>query len=427
MKIVEIAKGSEERALGYINNRTESDLSQVDTGVREILKKVAEKGDEALLYYNRLFDGADQAVLKVDEAAMAEALAVVEKDFMEALTASAENIRAFHEKQLEKTWTWEKKPGITLGQLVNPLDSVGVYVPGGKAAYPSTVLMNIIPAKIAGVKRVVMVTPPGKNGKINPYILAAARIAGADEIYAVGGAQAIAALAYGTESIQAVNKITGPGNIYVARAKKMVFGLVDIDMIAGPSEICILGDETVNPVFVAADMLSQAEHDEMAASIFITTSKAMASQVEAEVQRQLSLLDREEIAAKSIAENGLILIGEDVTSVVEMANLIAPEHLEILLQDPAGYLPLIHNAGAVFLGEYAPEPLGDYFAGPNHTLPTGGTAKFASPLGVYDFVKRSSIIYYTREALAAEKEGILKIAEKEGLTAHGNAVALRFL
>ncbi len=426
MKIVAIAKGLEGQALQYINNRTESDLSQVDAAVKEILQKVAAEGDSALCYYSQRFDGAANPMLKVEEKALTEALALVEPDFREAMEASAENIRAFHEKQLEKTWTWQKKPGIILGQLVNPLDSVGVYVPGGKAAYPSTVLMNIIPAKIAGVKRIVMVTPPGKDGRINPYILAAAKIAGADEVYAVGGAQAIAALAYGTESIRPVNKITGPGNIYVARAKKMVFGLVDIDMIAGPSEICILGDEKVNPVFVAADMLSQAEHDEMAAAIFITTSKIMAAQVEAEVNRQLDLLGRKEIAAQSIANNGLILVGEDTGSIVEMANDIAPEHLEILLEDAPSYLPLIRNAGAVFLGDYSPEPLGDYFAGPNHTLPTGGTAKFASPLGVYDFVKRSSIISYSKEALAAEKDGILKIAEKEGLTAHGNAVDMRF-
>lgn len=426
MQIVQVEKGAEEKVLSLLNNRTEEDFSQIDAAVADILVKVAKEGDAALAYYSQLFDGAAGGELLVDQEQIEAACQQVEPEFLQALEEAAENIRAFHQKELEKSWTWEKRPGVMLGQLVNPVESAGVYVPGGKAAYPSTVLMNVIPAKIAGVPRIVMVTPPGKDGTINPYILAAAKVAGADEVYAVGGAQAIAALAYGTETIRPVNKITGPGNIYVARAKKAVFGLVDIDMIAGPSEICILGDTSADPIFVAADMLSQAEHDEMAAAIFVTTCQEKATQVAKEVEKQLAQLERQNIAAASLTNNGLIAIASDTESQIRLANLIAPEHLELLLENPLQHLGKIRNAGAVFVGPYSPEPLGDYYAGPNHTLPTGGTAKFASPLGVYDFLKKSSIIYYSKEALSDEKDGIIKIAQKERLTAHGNAIAVRF-
>ncbi len=426
MQTIKIKKGQEAEVISYIKNRTESDLTKIDEQVREILKTVAQEGDKALLAYNKKFDGADQDNLRITEDEIQKAYDSVEDDYKTALIQAAKQIREFHEKQLEKTWTWQKTPDILLGQLVNPVDSAGVYIPGGKAAYPSSVLMNIIPAKIAGVKRIVMVTPPLKDGSVNPYILAAAKIAGADEAFAVGGAQSIAALAYGTESISPVSKIAGPGNIYVARAKKMVYGVVDIDMIAGPSEICILGDETADPAFVAADMLSQAEHDEMAATFFVTTSADVAVKVEKEVYAQLAKLERKEIAGASIRDNAMIVLVEDLDSLFEVSNEIAPEHLEVLLPNPQNYLAKIRHAGAIFLGAYSPEPLGDYMAGPNHTLPTGGTAKFASPLGVYDYQKKSSIIYYQKEALSKEKDAIITIAQKEGLTAHANAVAIRF-
>ncbi len=398
----------------------------VDAAVDAILSAVRTGGDAALRRYEKQFDGAELDGLFVTDAELDAAMSAVDPELLDTLRQAAENIRAFHSRQTHNDFVLSDKPGVVMGQRYTPIESVGVCVPGTPVAFPSTVLMDVIPAKIAGVQEIIMATPPAPDGAIAPAALAAAKIAGVTKILKCGGAQAVAAMAYGTQSVPKVDKIVGPGGVYVAAAKRKVFGLVSIDMIAGPSEICILGDEKVNPVFVAADMLSQAEHDEMAAAIFITTSKTMAVQVEAEVNRQLSLLDRKEIAAQSIANNGLILVGEDTGSIVAMANDIAPEHLEILLENAASYLPLIRNAGAVFLGDYSPEPLGDYFAGPNHTLPTGGTAKFASPLGVYDFVKRSSIISYSKEALAAEKDGILKIAEKEGLTAHGNAVALRF-
>lgn len=426
MRIARIRKNNENDVLNYFKNRTEENFDYIDATVNSIIQKVRTDGDDALYYYNKTIDQADIAELKVSEKEMEEAYNSADIDFKEAFMQAADNIRAFHEKQIEKTWKWEKNSGVVLGQLVNPIESVGVYVPGGKAAYPSTVMMNIIPAKIAGVKRIAMVTPPGRDGKINPYILTAAKIVGADEIYKVGGAQAAAALAYGTESIKAVKKIVGPGNIYVARAKKLLFGVVDIDMIAGPSEICIIADDTANPSFAAADLLSQAEHDEMAAAILITTSEEVARKTEGELKSQLKELPRKGIAGKSIENNGLIIIAEDLDSAFELSNIIAPEHLELLLDNPFGHLEKIKNAGAVFLGSYAPEPLGDYYAGPNHTLPTCGAAMYASPLGVYDFVKKSSIIYYPKEELCNVKEKIALLAEKEGLAAHANAVRIRF-
>lgn len=426
MKVIRIKKGSEESILNELTNRTEEDLSEIDVTVKKIINTVRTEGDKGLLQLTADIEKVQLKSLKVSEDEIEEAFGKIDNKFMDILNKASENIRSFHEKQSEKSWQYEKSNGVILGQLINPLESVCVYVPGGKAAYPSSVLMNVIPAKIAGVERIAMTTPPGKDGKINPYILAAAKVAGVDEIYKLGGAQAVAALAYGTETIKPVKKIVGPGNIYVARAKKYVFGLVDIDMIAGPSEICIIADESADASYVAADFLSQAEHDEMAASILVTTSEAFAQQSIQEVESQLAKLSRVDIAQKAIENNGMVILTEDMDSAFKVSNIIAPEHLELMLEKPMEYVNKVKNAGAVFLGKYAPEPLGDYMAGPNHTLPTGGTAAFASPLGVYDFIKRSSLIYYTEDALRAEKDYIIEFAEKEGLTAHGNSIKVRF-
>ncbi len=426
MKTVKIGKGNEGFILSQLNNRKEEDLTVIDNRVKVIIEEVRGKGDEALFQLTERFDKAKISHLKVSGEEIEAAFSQVEPSFIEIINKASENIRSFHEKQYEESWHYNKDDNVMLGQLINPLESVGVYVPGGKAVYPSTVLMNIIPAKIAKVNRIVMTTPPAQDGSINPYILVAAKIAGADEIYKIGGAQAAAALAYGTESIKPVNKIVGPGNIYVARAKKFLYGMVDIDMIAGPSEVCIVADEQADAAYAAADLLSQAEHDEMAASILITPSEAFADAVKIEVQKQLAELSRVDIATESIKNNGLICLVDDIESAFSVSNYIAPEHLEIMLDEAMEYIPFIKNAGAVFLGKYSPEPLGDYFAGPNHTLPTGGTAAFASPLGVYDFVKRSSLIYYSKEALEKEKDYIIDFAEKEGLTAHGNSIRVRF-
>jgi len=430
MRILEIKKGEESSIISCFTNRTEGDLNKIDSDVNQIINKVRLEGDQGLFHYSMLFDGVNaetlNSELRVSNHEIETAYLAIEEDVRDALIKASNKIYDFHLKQLEKTWTCKEENGVILGQLISPIENVGIYVPGGKAAYPSTVLMNVIPAKIANVKRIVLVTPPQKDGSINPYVLAAAKIAGVDEIYKIGGAQAIAALAYGTESIKAVDKITGPGNIYVARAKKLVFGIVAIDMIAGPSEICIIADEKANADFIAADLLSQAEHDEMAASVLITTSKKLAEEVYAKVADQLSQLERENIAMMSIHNNGFIFIAKDIDSCFAISNHFAPEHLEIMLDDPISYLDQVKNAGAIFLGSYSPEPLGDYYAGPNHTLPTGGTARFASPLGVYDFIKKSSIIYYPKEVLYNEKDPIMAIAEKEGLTAHARAIGIRF-
>jgi histidinol dehydrogenase len=338
---------------------------------------------------------------------------------------AAANIREYHQLQKEKTWLQTKSNGVILGQLITPVQRVGVYVPGGKAIYPSTLLMNVIPAQVAGVKSIAIVTPPDSEGKINPKILAAANILGITEIYKVGGAQAIAALAYGTQTIRPVHKIVGPGNIYVARAKRAVFGRVDIDMIAGPSEICVVADEFANPTFVAADLLSQAEHDEMASAILVTHSKKLAFDVIRELESQTEKSVRRDIIEESLANFGYIFLTKDIESSIELANELAPEHLELMLKDPFSYLSKIENAGAIFLGEYTPEPIGDYFAGPNHTLPTASTAKFSSPLGVYDFMKKSSIIYYPKSALDEVSDKVIKFAVSEGLDAHANALRVR--
>jgi histidinol dehydrogenase len=430
MKIIKVKRGEEILALKSISSKQEEGLFEVDIVVKEILYNVKKYGDSMVVSYSKKFDGigedAFSSGFKVSDEEINDAINCVDPEIYGYLLEAAENISEFHKSQIQDTWIIDKPGESKLGQLVQPIENVGIYIPGGKAAYPSTVLMNAIPAKIAGVNRVVMVTPPMKDGTVNPYVLAAAKIAKVDEIYKVGGAQAIAALAYGTESIKPVNKITGPGNIYVARAKRMVFGIVDIDMIAGPSEVCIIADAGSNPEFIAADLLAQAEHDEMASSILVTTSVKIADMVIENVTKQLEKLQKPEIAKKSIDNNGVVFICEDIESCFEISNQLAPEHLEILLEDPSKYLPFVRNAGAVFLGEYSPEPLGDYFAGPNHTLPTSGTAKFSSPLGVYDFIKRTSVIEYSKESLFKAKDKIIGIANKEGLEAHGKSIAIRF-
>ncbi len=406
--------------------RDETSFTEIDRTVRKIIEDVKQKGDRALYEYTEKFDGCRLDSLAVTEEEIRKALDGTDPKFLDVIRQAKENIAEFHRHQMEKTWYINKGEGIILGQKVTPLERVGVYVPGGKAAYPSTVLMDVIPAIVAGVKEIVLVSPPDENGKVHPAVLAAACIAGATEIYKIGGAQAIAALAYGTETIRPVNKIVGPGNIYVARAKKFVFGRVDIDMIAGPSEICVIADEKQNPAFIASDLLSQAEHDEMAASILVTNSLELARNVQTEVEKQLAGLERNEIAKASIENYGHIFVTETLDDAFHVANEIAPEHLELLVENPFDQLSKVKNAGAIFLGAYAPEPLGDYFAGPNHTLPTNGTAKFSSPLGTYDFIKRSSVIYYNKNELEKVKDQIIRFAETERLTAHANSIMKRF-
>ncbi|WP_425445443.1 histidinol dehydrogenase [Virgibacillus ndiopensis] len=397
----------------------------LDQSVLEIITQVRKKGDDALYSYTEKFDGVTLDSLSVTSKEISEARKLVNQDFIQALEQAKENITRFHEAQKEQSWSVYHDDGRLLGQQITPIEKVGVYVPGGKAAYPSTVLMNVIPAKLAGVNDISIVTPPQADGKINPCVLVAAQVVGVDNIYKIGGAQAIAALAYGTQSIGKVGKIVGPGNAYVARAKKWVFGDVAIDMIAGPSEICVVADETANPSYVASDLLSQAEHDEQASSICITTSDVIAQEVKAEIQRQVITLDRNEIIQKSLTQNGKIIVVQDLNDVFELVNDIAPEHLQLMIQNPAESMHAVKHAGAIFLGNYSPEPLGDYFAGPNHTLPTNGTAIFSSPLGVYDFVKKTSIIQYGKNALLNASDSIITLAKAEGLTAHANSVQIR--
>ena len=393
--------------------------------VADILYDVRKNGDKAVLAYCAKFDKAELDILEVSKEEIEEALNLVEPEFLEILREAAANIRAFHSRQVRNSFVMADKPGIVLGQKVTPIEKVGVYVPGGTAAYPSTVLMDTIPAKIAGCPQIVMVTPPGRDGKVSPAILAAASIAGVDRIFKVGGAQAIAALAYGTESIPKVDNIVGPGNAFVAEAKKQVFGMVSIDMIAGPSEILVIADGKSNPVHVAADLLSQAEHDKLASAVLVTDSEALAKAVSEELERQLPLLPREEIARASIENNGKIIVAGNLMAGIEIANEIAPEHLELMVEDPFAYLDAVKNAGSIFMGRSCPEALGDYFAGPNHTLPTSGTARFSSPLSVDDFVKKSQFSYYTADALEKVADKIAAFAEKEGLRAHGRSVTIR--
>ena len=428
MRIVKLTAESKKGLLEDLLQRSPNHYGQYESAVAEIIETVKKGGDEALFSYTEKFDHCkmDAAHIRVTREEIDEAYQKVDADFVEVMKKSAANIRAFHEKQLRNSWFDPKPDGTILGMKILPIAIAGVYVPGGKAAYPSSVLMNVLPAKVAGVERIIMTTPPGADGKVNPGTLVAAHIAGVDEIYKVGGAQAIAAMAFGTQSIPKVDKITGPGNIFVALAKKACFGYVSIDSIAGPSEILVIADETANPRYVAADLLSQAEHDELASAILITTSKTLADQVSIEVDRLVANLSRREIIEKSLNNYGYILLVDSLDEAADTANEIASEHLEILTKDPFAMMTKIRNAGAIFLGEYSSEPLGDYFAGPNHVLPTNGTARFFSPLNVDDFLKKTSIISYSRPALEKIHQDIECFAENEGLTAHANSIKVRF-
>lgn len=411
--------------LASLKNYSESFDLKTDELVLDIIENVRRNGDSAVYDYAKQFDKVDLDSLIVSQNEIDLAIQTVSEKFKQAMQQAAENINEFHAKQVEQSWYYNKPNGIMLGQQVTALDRVGVYVPGGKAAYPSTVLMNVIPAKIAGVSEIYMTTPPQADGSINPHILYAASLAGVDKIYKIGGAQAVAAYAYGTESVVKVDKIVGPGNKFVARAKKWVYGDVAIDMIAGPSEICVVADETAPPKYIAADLLSQAEHDEAARAICITTQQSLADEIKKEVISQLKELDRVNIAQASIDNHGVIIVVDTLAKAFELVNEIAPEHLQLMLNNATEALPHIKHAGAIFIGNHSPEPLGDYFAGPNHTLPTSGTAKFASPLGVYDFTKKSSVIRYSEAALNEASNEIIEIATMEGLTGHANSIKLR--
>jgi len=428
MKIIKLTKESRENLLQDLLKRSPNNYGQYEAVVADIIARVRSQKDAALTEYTLKFDKChiDASNILVTKDEIGEAYAKVDPELIQVMKESAENIRAFHAKQLTNSWFEPKADGSILGMKIMPIDIAGVYVPGGKAAYPSSVLMNVIPAKVAGVPRIIMTTPPGADGKVNPGTLVAADIAGVNEVYKVGGAQAVAAMAFGTESIPKVDKITGPGNIFVALAKKACFGYVSIDSIAGPSEILVLADETANPRYVAADLLSQAEHDELASAILITTSAELAEAVSKQVDDFVSQLSRTEIMQKSLDQYGYILLVDNLEEAAETANEIASEHLEILTKDPFSLMTKIKNAGAIFLGEYSSEPLGDYFAGPNHVLPTNGTARFFSPLNVDDFRKKTSIISYSREALSRVHEKIELFARSEGLTAHENSIKVRF-
>ena len=428
MRIIELNQETKDSLLENLLKRSPSNYGQYEQTVNEIIADVRARKDQALFEYTSRFDKCEltKETIEVTEEEIEEAYAAISPEFIEVMKKSAHNIRSFHEKQLHSSWIIPKDDGTILGQKILPIAISGVYVPGGKAAYPSSVLMNVLPAKVAGVSRIIMTTPPGADGKVNPGTLVAAHIAGVDEIYKAGGAQAIAAMAFGTESIPRVDKITGPGNIFVALAKKACFGYVSIDSIAGPSEILVLADETANPRYVAADLLSQAEHDEMASAILITTSMELAKKVSEQVAAFTEKLERKEIIQKSLDHYGYILVAENMDQAIETANEIASEHLEILTRDPYEVMTKIKNAGAIFLGEYSSEPLGDYYAGPNHILPTNGTARFFSPLNVDDFMKKTSIISYSRQALEKVHKDIELFAQKEGLTAHANSIKVRF-
>ena len=428
MRIVRLNEETRKNLLADLLKRDPNNYTAYESTVQEIVEDVRKNRNQALFAYTKKFDGADlnSSNIRVTDMEIQEAMAQVEPGLLTVMKRAMKNIREYHEKQKQYSWFDSRPNGTLLGQKVTPLSSVGVYVPGGKAAYPSSVLMNIIPAEVAGVPRIVMVTPPDKNGKVNPVTLIAARLAGATEVYKAGGAQAVAALAFGTESIPRVNKIVGPGNIFVALAKKAVYGHVSIDSIAGPSEILVLADETANPRYVAADLLSQAEHDELASAILVTTSMELAEEVARQIDIFLQTLSRKDILEKSLENYGYILVADSMEDAISTANEIASEHLEIVTRNPFEVMTKIQNAGAIFMGEYSSEPLGDYFAGPNHVLPTNGTAKFFSPLGVDDYIKKSSIIYYSREALEPIHKDIEAFAEAEHLTAHANSIRVRF-
>ncbi len=428
MKIVQLEEESKKDILNQLLKRSPNHYGNYMEQVQKIVDEVKEKGDEALFFYTKKFDGfsLDEETIKVTEDEIKKAYEEIDPSLLDIMQKALKNIREYHQKQMQYSWFDSKPNGTMLGQKVTPLETVGVYVPGGKASYPSSVLMNIVPAQVAGVKNIVMVTPCNKEGKISPVTLVAAKEAGVTQVYKVGGAQAIAGLAYGTKSLPKVDKIVGPGNIYVALAKKAVYGTVSIDSIAGPSEILVLADESANPRFVAADLLSQAEHDELASAILVTTSETLANEVAKEIEGFLEQLPRKEILEKSLEQFGYLLIAKTLEQAIDTANAIASEHLEIVTKNPFEVMMKIQNAGAIFIGEYSSEPLGDYFAGPNHVLPTNGTAKFFSPLSVDDFIKKSSIIYYSKEALEPIQKDIIAFAKAEQLTAHANSIRVRF-
>jgi histidinol dehydrogenase len=422
MKIIK-SKKNINAFLNVLKKRALGSSQKIEQRVKAILDDVRKNGNRAVLKYNRVFDSLKVKEFRIKPDEISRYAGKADAKVIKALKLSSKRIRAFHEMQKEESWSFSER-GNLLGQIIRPLERVGVYIPGGKAAYPSTVLMNVIPAQVAGVKEIAICVPTPK-GEINPYVMAAINLLGVKEVYRIGGAQAIGAMAYGTETIKKADKIVGPGNIYVAIAKKLIFGVVDIDMIAGPSEILIIADDSANPAFVAADLLSQAEHDEFASSLLITDSKGLADAVDEEVERKVDKLKRKEIIRKSLDNYGAIIIAKDINEAVGLSNSIAPEHLEIMTKEPMDVLPMIKNAGAIFLGEWTPEALGDYSAGPNHTLPTGGTARFSSPLGVYDFVKRSSLLYFTKDGFAELAETVKTVATAEGLEAHGDTIRVR--
>ena len=427
LRLFNLSKDKEEDILKIIKNREEEN-PEVISNVLNILKDIRKDGDKALVKYTKDFDKVllNSNSIKVSKEEIEEAFNIVEESFIKAIKSAIKNIEFYHSKQVRNGYSIVKEGEVFMGQLVLPLERIGVYVPGGTASYPSSVVMNVIPAKVAGVKEIVMVTPPSANGGINPYIAVAASLAGVSEIYKVGGAQAIGALAYGTESIKRVDKIVGPGNIYVAMAKKLVFGTVDIDMVAGPSEILIVADENANSKFVAADLMSQAEHDKLAASILLTTSEEKYNEIIKELEVQIEEMERKDIIKESFSNYGMALICKDIKECIRISNIIAPEHLELMVENSMEYLGEVKNAGSIFLGYYTPEHLGDYYAGPNHVLPTNGTARFSSPLSVDSFIKKSSYLYYSKGELIKAAEDIMLLASKEGLTAHGNSVKVRF-
>lgn len=427
--MIRIAKAdgvSERELINQLKARSGEIDRKVTSAVTDILNNVKQNGDDAVREYTLKFDGHMPSKFEISREEIDSSPDKCDRDFILALYKAADNIRDFHARQKQQSWLEPKQNGVILGQRIRGLKRVGVYVPGGTAAYPSSVLMNVIPAKIAGVKEIVMVTPPQKDGTANPDILAAAKIAGVDRVFLMGGAQAVAALAYGSQSVPKVDKIVGPGNIFVATAKKLLYGTVDIDMIAGPSEILIVADKSANPKFLAADLMSQAEHDKMASAILLTTSEETANETAKELSRQMQTLERRDIIEQSLNDFGAIIVCKDISEAVDFANELAPEHLELAVENPMEYIGRVDNAGSVFLGHYSPEPLGDYFAGPNHVLPTSGTARFFSPLSVDSFIKKSSFIYYTEPALSEAKDDIIKLAETEGLTAHANSIKVRF-
>ena len=426
MKITKANGKSEYAVVENLKKRSGETDPKIVEIVTSILKGVKEGGDEAVREYTSRFDGSVPKKIVIEKDELQSYLDVVDEEFIGAITRAKENIYRFHQKQAQQSWLTTEENGVIMGQRIRGLNKVGIYVPGGTAAYPSSVLMNAVPAKIAGVKEIVMVTPPGSEGNPNPYIMAAAAIAGVDRVFLCGGAQAVAALAYGTEKIPKVDKIVGPGNIFVATAKRLLYGVVDIDMVAGPSEILIVADKSAKPSFLAADLMSQAEHDKMASAILLTTSETIARATVKEIERQIKYLERQEIIERSLEDYGEIIVCENIEQAIKFANELAPEHLEMCVEEPLKYIGMIDNAGSVFLGNWSPEPLGDYYAGPNHVLPTSGTARFFSPLSVDSYIKKSSFIYYTQKELEKAKDDIINLAETEGLTAHANSIKVRF-